>query len=131
MKEDLNLGTFFLKMFLWTCRMQFRYNSVRKNLPEGQTVFAQCKKRWKELIFFSKEIFFLKMFFSTPGMQFWQPRQKKSNGKPIMFASCENILKCRYFAQKIFSIKAILGTRIRKFWQPRWKQFIKRPKTFR
>ena len=128
MKEDLNLGTFFWKCFYGHVECNSDTILWEKNCQKAKQFSRSVKKRWKEPILFSKENFFLKMIFSTPGMQFWQPRQKKSNGRPIMFASGKNILKHRYFAQKNYSINAILWTRIRKFWQPRWREFVKRPK---
>ena len=53
-----SLNFFFEKMSLWTCRMQFRQNSVRKILAEGQTVFAQCTKTMKRSYNFFQGKFF-------------------------------------------------------------------------
>ena len=109
-------------MFLWTRRMPFIHNLVKKTLPEGWTVLAQCEKSMKKRILFSQEVFFLKRFFWTLRMQFGQPSRENSKQKAKLFAPCEKMLGNRYIKN---SVEKFLWTHERQFWQPRWKEFDK------
>ena len=77
-KYDLKNIEFFLKKYFSSeyssghleCSFE---NPAGKFSPKGRKFFAQCPKMMKKKVFFSKILLFVKIFFWTRRMQFWQP----------------------------------------------------------
>ena len=109
MKEDLILGNCFWKCFYGHVECNSDKILSEKKLPEGQPVFAQCQKTMKRTYnFFQGKFFPQNVLLDTRNAVLTTP-PKKSNGRPIKFASCKNILKYRFFAQKTFLSKLFYG----------------------
>ena len=128
-KNVSSRNLFFLKVVIWTLRMQF-WKPRQKVLTTSPKLPAQCLKMILEKHFFSKNLI-LRLFLWTRLMQLWPPFRKLSHKNPKVFLISENHINYIFFKTSFLSSKLFLQTRIMQFWQPCQKNCARSPKIFR
>ena len=74
----------FLRMFLWTLKMQCR-QPAEKLLQKAKTFGSLKIRNWRIKKFAWKNFFCLRMFLWTRRLQFWQPCRQRIRKKPKLF----------------------------------------------
>ena len=96
-QDDENKKNFhiknFLKRFLRTRRMQFRQTQRKYISTKDHNVFCPTYKHDKNIIFFFKKLFVLKMFLWTRRMQFDNLAKTKSTKDRKFFSQCTKKIK--------------------------------------
>ena len=117
MKIVSSRNLFFLKVVIWTLRMQF-WKPRRKSFDNKPETTRSVSQMILEKYFFSKNLI-LKLFLWTRFMQLWPPFRKLSHKNPKVFLSIsENDINYIFFKLNFLSSKLFLQTRIVQFWQP-------------
>ena len=117
-KEWFNsLKFFFLQIFLWTCRTQFRHNFCQKNIARRPNRFRSMHKTMKGTYNFTPVFFFLKTLLSTLWKQFREPSWKVFDRRPKILRSVTAKDKKIFPFSNLFSPQKLIRTRSMQFWK--------------
>ena len=126
MKNVSSRNLFFLKVVIWTLRMQF-WKPLQKSFDNKPETTRSVSQMIFEKYFFSKNLI-LKLFLWTRFMQLWPPFRKLSHKNPKVFLSIsENDMNYIFFKLNFLSSKLFLQTRMVQFWPPCQKKCARSP----
>ena len=106
MKNVSSRNLFFLKVVIWTLRMQF-WKPRQKSFDNKPEITRSVSQNDFGKVFFSKNLI-LKLFLWTRFMQLWPPFRKLSHKNPKVFLSIsENDMNYIFFQTKFFVFQIV------------------------